>query len=706
MKFLAFSFFTLLAALIGEVWAASESSVVIGNIPARYLTRTQNKANTLYKLGYIEIQNRIITKIGSIGSKSTFDSLKSSYKKKGFKVYLARQGSTAYSATEYDFLYPGLIDLHNHTKQNVLGVWGLAKGQFENRFEWRKWSKYKYSVSGNMNPWIAYGKPIVCAAFRWSELQAMTHGTTYLQGPSSCIRDFSIHQVEDKGAYITKRAKIQGPTDLVLPSEMTFVWDELKPIIEKGKSYEYALAEVVNRHCDIEGISEATVNTKAGLKLLKNQKLLKAKCTKGTLHKKFVRYVYWIHGTIAGRKNYLAGANHAAIIAHLAEGRRFDKYNMVEFELVKLLGLDQPYVNFVHGVGIKTEDLPHMAKKGMGLIWSPYSNLLLYGQTLDVAAAIKAGVNLSIGTDWLPTGSRGMLDEIKIALDYVEKDPEKKNLKELFTFGSKYSSHYEGLYNLMTQNPAQMIHHYENTSGEAGVGRIHKGSMGTIIAIKKHVEDPYENIVKHGYEKDLNLVIVDGKGVYGDESYFNRVGVTEENYEKLPNYLKGFNELANSDSVPALDPVGATKASKYEHLIKMGKFASAHDVKQNNNCDVKNKVFLHQDTVSKDKDLLPFMEQTGLNLDRVNDIYRLMAVGMLTQSRNRNNKKKGKKDYRVLEFDSLFGCHTTGYQKRIFDFVNPDGGGEYDQNRAGRDELREKQNHGRTPAAMAKDYSL
>ena len=52
---------------------------------------------------------------------------------------------------------------------------------------------------------------------------------------------------------------------------------------------------------------------------------------------------------------------------------------------------------------------------GAKLVWSPLSNLLLYGQTAAVYDAIAAGVLVSLGTDWTPSGSPNLLTELKVA---------------------------------------------------------------------------------------------------------------------------------------------------------------------------------------------------------------------------------------------------------------------------------------------------
>jgi cytosine/adenosine deaminase-related metal-dependent hydrolase len=56
-----------------------------------------------------------------------------------------------------------------------------------------------------------------------------------------------------------------------------------------------------------------------------------------------------------------------------------------------------------------------MADSGTALVWSPRSNLELYGQTANIQAAINAGVEIALAPDWAITGSSNMLNELKVA---------------------------------------------------------------------------------------------------------------------------------------------------------------------------------------------------------------------------------------------------------------------------------------------------
>ncbi|MFZ4714462.1 MAG: amidohydrolase family protein [Bacteriovoracaceae bacterium] len=682
-----------LALSITASGAMAQELSVVGNVPARYL----GKSTKGYSLAVVSIKDRIISKVTPVTSQAELDKALAGFK--GKTIFANAKGSKKFDAS-FDMLYPGLVDLHNHTKQNNLDVWDLARGQFKNRFEWRDWDSYTYSVSANMNPWIGFGKPMECAAFRWSEIQAMVLGTTYLQGPSSCIDSFTIHQVEDAKAYKSKKAGVSAPTDLVIPNDMTYVWDVLRPMIKKGKTYEEALAADINAHCDLPNISADTVNTTA-LKQLKDQALLQKSCTKGTLHAKFIRYIYWVHGSIAGKKAYLKQANRSAVIAHLAEGRRDDPYNQVEFEMVQLFGLDQPNVNFVHGVGISKDEMKVMGKKGMGLIWSPFSNSILYGETLDVKSAKEAGVILALGSDWLPTGTRNVLEELKVAAAYVDKDPYKEGLPKIFTD--------EELYLMVTENPAKMINHSEIdiAKGEAAIGQIKEGAMGSIIAVTKNDENPYTNLVRKAFVRDINLVVVDGNPMYGNESYIKQASIKD--YEVMPVYQSAINEEVKKQVISLPEGKG-DEAAMAQHLVALGKYVAGMEFETTDACDFsENKAMVHQNTLDKaeNAELKKYFEDTGLNLDRFVDIEKLLGISLLTQSFNRTSKEKGKVAFAVNVFPSLFACNDQDYSKRVFGFIQA--GNEKDEFSMNRvpatvEKLRTEQRLGSGPKKLGAAY--
>jgi len=70
---------------------------------------------------------------------------------------------------------------------------------------------------------------------------------------------------------------------------------------------------------------------------------------------------------------------------------------------------------FIHGIGLTTADAGLMATEGTGLIWSPRSNVSLYGFTAQVRMYDELGVRIALGTDWPASGSINVLRELGCA---------------------------------------------------------------------------------------------------------------------------------------------------------------------------------------------------------------------------------------------------------------------------------------------------
>src|SRR3984885_6872990 len=110
-------------------------------------------------------------------------------------------------------------------------------------------------------------------------------------------------------------------------------------------------------------------------------------------------------------------ANHQlhAFLIHLSEGGHQDAASAREFVMLKGRGLLVPGVALIHGGALQPPDFVEMAAHDGGLIWSPRSNLELYGSTADVSAAKAAHVKIAVAPDWSPTGSDGLLAELNFA---------------------------------------------------------------------------------------------------------------------------------------------------------------------------------------------------------------------------------------------------------------------------------------------------
>ena len=69
----------------------------------------------------------------------------------------------------------------------------------------------------------------------------------------------------------------------------------------------------------------------------------------------------------------------------------------------------------IHGTALTREQLGAAADAGSRLVWSPQSNLRLYGETTRAGDALDVGLPVALGSDWLPSGSMSLLAEMKVA---------------------------------------------------------------------------------------------------------------------------------------------------------------------------------------------------------------------------------------------------------------------------------------------------
>ncbi|KAI0394644.1 metal dependent amidohydrolase [Xylariaceae sp. FL0594] len=71
-----------------------------------------------------------------------------------------------------------------------------------------------------------------------------------------------------------------------------------------------------------------------------------------------------------------------------------------------------PNLALVHALGLTDEHFDLVAARGAKVVWSPRSNVFLYGRTLNVTRLLdEVGITVALGTDWLPSGSATMARE-------------------------------------------------------------------------------------------------------------------------------------------------------------------------------------------------------------------------------------------------------------------------------------------------------
>ena len=181
-------------------------------------------------------------------------------------------------------------------------------------------------------------------------------------------------------------------------------------------------------------------------------------------------------------------------ITHLCEG--FDEEAMHTLEYLEKLGILDNHCLFIHCVALSDADIKKIAKAGASISLCSSSNMLMFNVTAKIRKMIKAGINLTIGTDSSASGPANLLEEIK-------------NLRQLYQkmYGEDLSP--KMIFQMITMNAAKAFWMHDR------IGTLEKGKLGDILILKAQKDDPYENLACASME-DIELLTLEGNPIYGE----------------------------------------------------------------------------------------------------------------------------------------------------------------------------------------------
>jgi cytosine/adenosine deaminase-related metal-dependent hydrolase len=104
-------------------------------------------------------------------------------------------------------------------------------------------------------------------------------------------------------------------------------------------------------------------------------------------------------------------------IVHAAEGLNSEAAD--EFERLDALGCIKTNSLLVHGIALDSRQRARLAAAGAALVWCPSSNMRLFGRTAQVRD-LAARQRVALGTDSRLSGSRDLLEELRLAADLGE----------------------------------------------------------------------------------------------------------------------------------------------------------------------------------------------------------------------------------------------------------------------------------------------
>lgn len=162
-----------------------------------------------------------------------------------------------------------------------------------------------------------------------------------------------------------------------------------------------------------------------------------------------------------------------------------------------------PGVSIIHGVALQQAQFQEMAGNGVGLVWSPHSNVALYGKTVDIASAKGAGVTLAIAPDWSPSGSNGMVEELQFASRWNSAQPQKIFDPRDFV-------------QMATVNAAKLA------GASDKIGSLAAGMAADIVVFPKKGDSPWTAILDAD-PGSIRLVLVGGKAKLGDPDLMKKL---------------------------------------------------------------------------------------------------------------------------------------------------------------------------------------
>jgi len=328
---------------------------------------------------------------------------------------------------------PGLIDLHNHLSYNTLPLWAPVPKKFEHRGQWPNHKDYRPMISGPMT---------VIGEYRDANGQpALLPALVRYIECKLLLGGVTTSQ----GVRLASNAGIQRfYRGLVRNVEQTDESDLLEaqariPDLEAKDAKSFLARLRKEDSCFLLHLSEGVTDP--------------------------------THPDSMARRHFLA--------LEVAPGK---------------WALNDVFAG-IHAAGLLPEDFDVLAQHHSSMIWSPLSNLLLYGGTARVEAARAAGVGIGLGSDWSPTGSKNLLGELKVAWLYSQHA-----LSGLFNA--------RDIVAMATRDAAKIVKWHQV------LGSIASGMRADLLVIDGAAGDAYDAVI-HASETDIRLVMINGVARYG-----------------------------------------------------------------------------------------------------------------------------------------------------------------------------------------------
>ncbi len=343
---------------------------------------------------------------------------------------------------------PGLIDAHNHLPYDFLPEWEPGR-LFNNRYEWADDPDYEAHIL----PYTAHRSSgsHYCPAAKWGELRALVHGTTTIMGQS--LRQGCIDRLVRNADHYHGLGPDQLRTTIASPRDITD---------SDADSYVADFTDAV------EPVTRLAVHMGEGI-------------SGNNVDLEFASF--------AGRDTRTN--RHAGIsLLEASDG----SYSGTGY--------------LIHAVAVTDAELMEAASTDAKIVWSPSSNMVLYGQTADIGRILELGITVGIGPDWTVSGEDEMLSEMRFALAWAASEGVSAVTPE-------------AVWRMATADNAEVV----GLSND--IGALVPGMRADITVFGRVGSDPYLAVAE-STASDVRLVLIDGEAYYGDLSFQTSTAVNSD----------------------------------------------------------------------------------------------------------------------------------------------------------------------------------
>lgn len=170
--------------------------------------------------------------------------------------------------------------------------------------------------------------------------------------------------------------------------------------------------------------------------------------------------------------------------------------------------LTESQSTFVHMVGLRATDAAEVASQATSVIWSPRSNVSLYGHTAQVTMFRNMGILVGIGTDWTASGSIHMGRELACA-DRLNRDH----------MGRFFSD--QELWQMATLDTATAL------KVDDAIGALAVGLFGDVAVYARGDASTHYRAILEASNDAVILVTRGGDPLYGDTSVVDALPDTD-----------------------------------------------------------------------------------------------------------------------------------------------------------------------------------